>query len=83
MAPVDTSTVVLGKKVAFPLVLAPTGFNRIACSPGELAVARASQRAGIPYTLCSLAPRSIKEVRAVSDGDLRLQVYVCRLTSQE
>ncbi len=76
VALVDTSTTVLGRKVAFPLVLAPTGFSRIACSPGELAVARASQRAGIPYTLSTLATRSIEEVRAVSDGDLWFQVYV-------
>lgn len=73
---VDTSTEVLGRRLAFPLVLAPTGFSRIACSPGELAVARAAERAGIPYTLSSLATRSIEDVRAVSSGDLWFQVYV-------
>ena len=73
---VDTSTQLLDRRVSFPLVLAPTGFTRIACSPGELAVARAAARAEIPYTLSSLATRSIEEVRAVSDGDLWFQVYV-------
>ncbi|HVR33492.1 MAG TPA: alpha-hydroxy acid oxidase [Acidimicrobiia bacterium] len=73
---VDASTEVLGRRVSFPLVLAPTGFTRIACSPGELAVARAAERVEIPYTLSSLATRSIEEVRAVSNGDLWFQVYV-------
>ncbi len=72
----DTSTDILGKTAAFPLVLAPTGFSRIACSPGELAVAVAAERAGIPYTLSSLSTRSIEEVRAVSNGELWFQVYV-------
>lgn len=73
---VDTTTAILGKQADFPLVLAPTGFSRIADSQGELAVARAAQRAGIPYTLSSLGTRSIEEVRAVSDGELWFQVYV-------
>ncbi|MPZ52390.1 MAG: alpha-hydroxy-acid oxidizing protein [Acidimicrobiia bacterium] len=73
---VDASTTILGKRVPFPLVLAPTGFTRIADSPGELAVARAAARAEIPYTLSTLGTRSIEEVAAVSDGRKWFQVYV-------
>ena len=61
-----------------PLVLAPTGFTRIADPQGELAVARAAARAGVPYTLSTLATRSIEEVRSVSDGRLWFQVYAWR-----
>ena len=75
---VDPSTTLLGRRVPFPLVLAPTGFTRIADPDGELAVARAAARAGLPYTLSTLSTRSIEEVAAVSDGDLWLQVYVWR-----
>lgn len=75
---VDTRTSVLGRQVAFPLVLAPTGFTRIADPEGELAVARAAARAGIPYTLSTLSTRSIEEVAAVGQGDLWFQVYVWR-----
>jgi L-lactate dehydrogenase (cytochrome) len=75
---VDPSTTVLGAALAFPLVLAPTGFTRIADPQGELAVARAAERAGLPYTLSTLATRSIEEVRAVSSGRLWFQVYVWR-----
>ncbi len=44
---IDTSTELLGERIPVPLVLAPTGFSRIAHSQGELAVARAAARAGI------------------------------------
>jgi L-lactate dehydrogenase (cytochrome) len=73
---VDTSTTLLGRSLPFPLVLAPTGFTRIATPGGELDVARAAARAGIPYTLSTLATRSIEEVAAVSDGPKWFQVYV-------
>lgn len=75
---VSIGATVLGEPVAYPLVLAPTGFTRIADPEGELAVARAASRAGLPYTLSTLATRSIEEVRAVSDGRLWLQVYAWR-----
>jgi L-lactate dehydrogenase (cytochrome) len=75
---VDITATMLGKPVAYPLVLAPTGFTRIADPDGELAVARAAGRAGLPYTLSTLSTRSIEEVRAVSDGRLWFQVYAWR-----
>ena len=73
---VDTSSTLLGKPIPYPLVLAPTGFTRIADPAGELAVARAAQRAGLPYALSTLGTRSIEEVAAVSSGRLWFQVYV-------
>jgi L-lactate dehydrogenase (cytochrome) len=76
MSEVDTSSTLLGKPVPFPLVLAPTGFTRIADPVGELAVARAAERAGIPYSLSTLATRSIEEVAEVSSGRLWFQLYV-------
>lgn len=75
---VRIASTVLGAPVAYPLVLAPTGFTRIADPQGELAVARAAERAGLPYTLSTLSTRSIEEVRAVSAGRLWFQVYAWR-----
>jgi L-lactate dehydrogenase (cytochrome) len=75
---VDVTSSLLGKPLAYPLVLAPTGFTRIADPAGELAVARAADRAGLPYTLSTLSTRSIEEVRAVSRGRLWFQVYAWR-----
>jgi L-lactate dehydrogenase (cytochrome) len=77
---VDTATTLLGKPLPFPLVLAPTGFTRIADPEGELAVARAAARAGLAYTLSTLATRSIEEVASAAGAGARLwfQVYVWR-----
>jgi L-lactate dehydrogenase (cytochrome) len=74
---VDVPTSLVGRPLALPLVLAPTGFTRIADPQGELAVARAAQRAQLPYTLSTLSTRSIEEVAAANgDGRRWFQVYV-------
>jgi L-lactate dehydrogenase (cytochrome) len=75
---VDPSTTLLGRPLPVPLVLAPTGFTRIADPAGELAVARAAGRAELPYTLSTLSTRSIEEVAAVGPGRHWFQVYVWR-----
>src|SRR3954451_13792841 len=75
---VDTSCTILGRPLSYPLVLAPTGFTRIADPEGELAVTRAAARANLPYTLSTMSTRSIEEVRAASDGRLWFQVYAWR-----
>ena len=78
LSEVDPAATVLGQPAAYPLVLAPTGFTRMADPEGELAVARAADRAGLPYTLSTLSTRSIEEVREVSGGRLWFQVYAWR-----
>jgi len=78
MGHVDTTGAILGREVPFPLILAPTGFTRIAHPPGELAVARAAARAGLPYSLSTMGTRSVEEVAAVSSGSKWFQVYVWR-----
>ena len=78
VASIDTSTTLLGTPLPFPLALAPTGFTRVADPQGELAVARAADRAGLPYTLSTLSTRSIEEVAAVDPGRKWFQVYAWR-----
>ncbi len=74
----DTTTTLLGRTLSMPLILAPTGYTRIAHSQGELAVARAAERAGIPYALSTMGTRSIEEVAAVNGGNKWFQVYTWR-----
>lgn len=76
MSELDTSVELLGQRIPHPFVLSPTGFSRIADSQGELAVARSAKRMGLPYSLSSMATRSIEDVAAVSDGSKWFQVYV-------
>ncbi len=75
---IDTSTTLLGKPIPLPLVLAPTGFTRMVDADGELAVARAAAKVGVPYGLSTLSTRSIEEISAVSSGPKWFQVYVWR-----
>jgi len=72
---IDTHTTILGHHVPLPLILAPTGYSRIADPEGELAVARASARAGLPYSLSTMSTRTIEEVAEVGDGPKWFQVY--------
>lgn len=72
---IDVSTQLLGRHISMPLVIAPTGYTRLTHSEGELSVARAAERAGIPYSLSTMSTRSIEEVAAVSDGPKWFQVY--------
>ena len=74
----DTSVELLGRRHPVPLALSPTGFTRIVCPEGELAVARAAARKGIAYSLSTLSTRSIEEIREVSDGPLWFQLYFWR-----
>ncbi len=76
---VDTSTTLLGRRQPFPLILAPAGFTRMPDPDGEVAVARAAARAGLPYCLSTVATRSIEEVAAAAaDGCHWFQLYPLR-----
>ncbi|HUS43689.1 MAG TPA: alpha-hydroxy acid oxidase [Ilumatobacteraceae bacterium] len=74
----DTSVTILGRPASMPLIIAPTGYTRIAHSQGEFAVARAAQRAGIPYSLSTMGTRSIEDVATVCESDKWFQIYTWR-----
>lgn len=67
---INLSTSVLGVPVPFPLIISPTGFTRIAHPLGEIAIARAAAREQIPFTLSTMATRSIEEIAALSSSVL-------------
>lgn len=58
----DTGTTLLGQSTALPLTLTPTGATRLFHPDGELAVAKAAARAGIPYALAGLSTVSMESV---------------------
>jgi isopentenyl diphosphate isomerase/L-lactate dehydrogenase-like FMN-dependent dehydrogenase len=74
---VDLSSTVLGKKVAMPFAIAPTGFTRMMHTEGEQAGSQAAQAAGIPFTLSTMGTRSIEEVAAFApNGRNWFQLYM-------
>jgi 4-hydroxymandelate oxidase len=76
---VDTRVHLLGDDVAFPVLLAPTAFQRLADSEGELATARAARAAGTVFIASTLSTYPIEEIAASAPGAmLWLQLYVFR-----
>lgn len=74
---VDLSSTVLGKKVAMPFGIAPTGFTRMMHTEGEIAGAQAAELAGIPFSLSTMGTRSIEEVaEAAPNGRNWFQLYM-------
>lgn len=71
----DISTTVLGEKIDFPVMVAPTGGQRQAHSEGERATAKGAGAAGTLYTLPTSSGYSIEEVAEVATGPLWFQLY--------
>jgi isopentenyl diphosphate isomerase/L-lactate dehydrogenase-like FMN-dependent dehydrogenase len=76
VAEVGAGTTVLGSEVSFPLLVAPTAFQRLAHPEGELATARAAAAAGTIMCLSTLSSVSPAELAAASPGaPLWFQLY--------
>jgi L-lactate dehydrogenase (cytochrome)/glycolate oxidase len=74
---VDTSREVLGKRVALPFGIAPTGFTRMMQAEGEIAGATAAGEAGIPFALSTMGTTSIEDVAAANPrGRNWFQLYM-------
>jgi L-lactate dehydrogenase (cytochrome) len=74
----DLSTTVLGQKWNLPLIMAPTGLTGLFWRQGEVSVARAAAKAGIPYCLSTSGSVSIEDVAKAAPGHLWFQLYVMR-----
>jgi len=72
----DLRTQVLGADLSFPLILAPIGYTRLIHPSGELAVARAAEKAGIGYVVATFAGYKLEEVRTANSGALWYQLYL-------
>lgn len=70
------ATTLFGRPSAMPLAIAPTGLNGIFWPKGDIVLAQAAARAGIPFILSTASNSSIEEVAAHSDGDRWFQLYV-------
>src|SRR5262245_51731789 len=75
---IDTRLDLLGLSLPFPVLLAPTGFQRLFHPEGELATARGAGAAGALYTLSTPATTSLEDVAKVAKAPLWFQLYVQR-----
>ena len=71
----QTQVTVLGRRIAMPVVIAPTGFIRIVHTDGELGVARAAAAMGIPIALSHVSSVPVARVSEVNP-DTWFQMYM-------
>jgi (S)-mandelate dehydrogenase len=80
---VDTSarhlrTTLLGRAANAPLVIAPTGLNGLLHRDGDVILAQAAAKLGIPYTLSTVSTTRLEEVAKRAGGRLWMQLYVVK-----
>ena len=73
---IRTATTLFGQKVAWPLMLAPTGLTRMFHGDAELAVARAAAKHGLLYSLSTLGTTRLEVLAQASAGPKLFQIYI-------
>ena len=75
---VDTSATVFGQKTPLPFFISPTAASCLFHPKhGELAVARAAQKAGIAYSASTLASKTLEDIAGTApDVPKIIQIYV-------
>jgi (S)-mandelate dehydrogenase len=71
-------TQILATEAQAPMVIAPTGFNGMVYTQGDLVLARAAARWGIPFTLSTVSTVPLEEVAKSAGGRLWMQLYVMK-----
>ena len=72
----DTRTTLLGRELAFPILLAPTAYHKLAHPEGELATVAGANAAGATMVLSTYSTVSLEDVAAAAKGPLWFQLYV-------
>ncbi len=72
---VNAAATLLGTPAAFPLALAPTGAAGLVWHEGDLALARAAAKAGVPFTISSASTMDLEQI-ATAGGNLWFQLYL-------
>lgn len=75
---VRTETKLFGHDAAMPLIIAPTGVAGMCWYQGELELARAAAKAGVPFTLATGSNTSMEKVAEQAGGKLWFQLYMWR-----
>lgn len=67
---------ILGERQPLPLVIAPTAVAGLVWHDGEIAIAKAAARAGIPFCVSTQSITSVERIAAESGAKLWFQLYV-------
>lgn len=72
----DTRVHLLGRELAFPILLAPTAYQKLSHPEGELATVRGAADANATMVLSTMSTVSLEEVAAAAKTPLWFQLYV-------
>jgi len=72
----DTRVTLLGRERPFPILLAPTAYQKLTHPEGDLATARGAGAAGATLVASIFATHTIEEIAAVATSPLWFQLYV-------
>ena len=73
-----TRSQMIGRDVAMPVAIAPTGLTGMQHADGEILAARAAEKFGIPFTLSTMSICSIEDVAAHTTAPFWFQLYVMK-----
>jgi len=73
-----TRTRMVGEEVAMPVAIAPVGLTGMQHADGEILVARAAKKFGIPFTLSTMSICSIEDIAAATQAPFWFQLYWMR-----
>jgi (S)-mandelate dehydrogenase len=71
-------TQILASAAQSPMVIAPTGFNGMLYPQGDLVLARAAARRGIPFALSTVSTVRLEDLAKQAGGRLWMQLYVMK-----
>ena len=74
----STASTMVGEAVAMPVAIAPVGSVGMHSADGEIKVARAAEKFGIPFTLSTMSICSIEDIAAHTRRPFWFQLYVMR-----
>lgn len=74
----DTRVNIFGQELAFPIILAPTAYHKLAHPDGELATARGAGAAHATMVVSTVATTSIEDIAKAATQPLWFQLYVQR-----
>ncbi len=72
---IDTRVTLLGREHAFPILLAPTAYQRVLHPEGEIATARGAAAAGITWIVSVGTTTPLQEIAGATAAPLWFQLY--------
>src|SRR5215510_4231170 len=72
----STATEIFGKKITMPYAISPTASAGLMSDGGEVGLAKAAARMGVPCTAATNSLTSMEEIYEAGGGNLWFQLYM-------